>query len=260
MPVHTHARKAVGHRHVDLTVSKSAHQLFRQCRLRWYWEKVERRKRDLTIDDGVPLRLGRAGHEATAALLRARQRGTRVDRSAVAQLAAQRFALPEEARERAIAGALAADDLVQERGGRVALVEWSGVLRHLPSGTVLRGRVDAVIEDGARGGIEIIDWTFGRPRVRSGEELAASVGTGIYCQLVGRRLLARPITVTEVPLASADAPVSTSFRSREELLPTLRHLGDEARQMAEAPNTGEVAPTRGLHCRWCAYRPSCPLG
>lgn len=259
MPAYTHDRASVGHRHPEVTVSKSAHQLFRLCRLRWYWEKVERRTREVVIPDGIPLRIGRAGHEATAALLRARVEGHHIDRVAVATAVAQRFGLMPDDREVAVHGAIAADELAVGRGGRIALVEWSGVLRHLPSATVLRGRVDAVIEGGSRGGIEILDWTFGRPRVSSQEQLAGSVGTGIYCQLVGRHLGARPITVTEVPLTPLCSSVSVTFRSREELLPALRHLSDEAKEMELASRSGEVAPTRGLHCRWCPYRPSCPV-
>jgi hypothetical protein len=259
MPAYAHDRKALGHRHPDVTVSKSAHDLFRRCRLRWYWEKVERRTHDLKVPDGAPLRVGRAGHEAVAALLRERMKGHDVDRQAVATQVVERFGLKPGECELAVRGAIEADQLAVGRGGRIALVEWSGVLRHLPSTTVLRGRVDAVIEGGSRGGIEIIDWTFGRPRLTSPAQLASSVGTGIYCQLVGRHLGGRPITVTEAPLTPFASSLSTTFSSRDELMPTLRHLTAEAKEMQLASRSGEVAPTRGLHCRWCPYRPSCPL-
>lgn len=242
-----------------VSVSKSAHQVFRQCRLRWFWEKVERRPPDREIEDGPALVRGRAGHEAVAALLRARRAGQMCDRQAVARRAIARFALPADVSYEVAEAALVADDIAMERGGHIALVEWGRPLRHTPSGTVLRGRVDAVIEGGAYGGIEIIDWTFGRARAKGTHDVAASVGTGIYCQMVARALPARPITVTEVALLDGAASVSVTFASREELLPTLHHLSREAAEMSLASTSGEVAPTKGLHCRWCVYGKSCPI-
>lgn len=243
-----------------LRISKTAIGTFGQCRLRWMYQHVLRRPHDRPEPDSPARRRGMAGHAAIAEIVRLDDRGgaapeeedVAIDHWLRRHEVDPRDRLPlREAVHDAVA-------YVRARGDDLIAVE-RNMHRFLPRHQVaLTGRVDVVRRHDPET-IEVIDWTFGRARLKDGDALRASPAWALYAQIAWSQLRPRKLILTEVSLQPAPTVVSIGASKRGDLAEGCRALDEVRSQMQEAIRDGDVTPTAGLHCGHCPYGPACPI-
>lgn len=235
-------------------LSKSIIDMFADCPQRYYFSKVAWLKP--TIGDTEAQRRGGALHSAVEQCLTQPERAIRE----IFEAALEKHGLTghsdiEEWLEWVEYAYVWAVDKIH-RGATILWIEDRIKMEGRMRNAVIHGQFDLVLQTGE--GIEVIDWTFGRQRVRSETELLASTGTGIYRMLAGHFQEARPISITEVHCPSqtvltvtpSDADVSQQWRQVKTIRDTIASLG----------STKENFPAQPLQwrCANCAWRDQCP--
>lgn len=244
-----------------LRISKSSIDSFLQCRLRWMYQYVVRRRHDRPELDSPAARRGMAGHAAIAEILRLDQSGgaaSEEEEQVVIDHALRGHDIDPGDR---LAVRLAVHDaisLARARGGEAVAVE-KNMRRFLPGPRVtLTGRIDVALRHDPRT-VEVIDWTFGRPRFRDEDDLRRSPAWALYAQIAWAQLKPRRLRLTEVSLLPVMRTISIEASERGDLAEGSGALDEVRAQMQSAIADGDVTPTAGLHCRHCPYGPACPI-
>jgi hypothetical protein len=178
-------------------LSKSIIGRWRSCRLAYRFERIERLP-DVRPPSSAQLR-GTAAHEATATILK---RGIDPNSNqAVERIArvAGKHGLTDNDADPLSTWVHDAVAIVLARGGRLRWVEELVAVARTSAFT-LWARFDVVVVAGRVAPLEVIDHTFGARRVRSEDELLASVGAHMYRLAAGHAepdRAVRPIAISE---------------------------------------------------------------
>ena len=243
-----------------LRLSKSSVGTFLDCRLRWMYQYVLRRPHDRPEPDHSSARRGLAGHAAIAEILRLEHGGGAAPEE-------EQVVIDHACREHTVdpgdrlAVRLAVHDaisLVRASGGDAIAIE-RNMRRFLPGPRVtLTGRVDVALRHDPRT-VEVIDWTFGRPRFRNADDFRRSPAWALYAQIAWAQFKPRRLRLTEVSLLPVTRTISVEASERGDLAEGCTALDEVRAQMQSAITDGDVTPTAGLHCRHCPYGPACPI-
>lgn len=242
-------------------ISKSAITTFRMCRLRWMYQYVVKRPHDRPEPESAALARGVAGHQAIASIITLERAGGASDEEASVLIdhamrqhdvrVMDRVALAQAVRSSVT--------LTHDRAAEAIAIE--RMMRRPLNGSqsLLTGRVDLVLRRDPQT-IEVIDWTFGRSRVATADDLRASAAWALYAQIAWHELRPKRMVLTEVSLLPSPFVVSIEVAERGDLAEGTESLGQVRREMEQAVRDGDVTPTAGLHCGHCPYGPACPVG
>jgi hypothetical protein len=148
-------------------------------------------------------------------------------------------------------------DLARARGGRLKWIEQLVSSDRVP-GLRVWGRLDVLVDAGQVAPLEVIDWTFGRRRYMSAEDLATSSGTILYTLIAGGCTpRSRPIAVTDVHVPSLTQ--TTAVLTPDEVLDGVERIQARADEIRQAIATNAFPPNPGPHCDWCDFQSICPV-
>jgi hypothetical protein len=239
-------------------LSKSTIGTFEDCRLRYKFDKIDKRTA-ITVATAASVR-GQAGHAAVSAVLSA-PGGSADNRYALISRALGAFDISTDLRGTLAGYAAEAEDFARNRGGHFRWIEefkcmecHSGVLKNV----TLWAKPDLAILDGYIAPLEVIDWTFGKPRVESADELVGNLSTSMLRLVAGHNDRSRrPIAITEVHV-----PTMTSITvvpTDEDVMAAWERVCDIATEIRTAIATGEFPAQPGPWCRYCGHVDICPV-
>jgi hypothetical protein len=141
------------------------------------------------------------------------------------------------------------------QGGRVTLIEdFAKLDRSKSCGFTLHARLDAVVEAGRLGGVEVIDFKTGVICPRP-ESVRVDAEAGIHRLILGGMTPVRPIHITQLHLPSA-TPVTVQL-SDDEVLAEWNDVLEARDEIRRAIEWDEFPAQPGPHCASCQYRSSC---
>ena len=240
--------------YAQLHLSKTTIGMFEDCRLRYYLDKIEKRT-SIKVATAAGTR-GEAGHAAVAAALQAAES----DPYSSIGKALGAFDISDDLRGQLAGYAADAALFARSRGGRLAWIEdfiamecHSGPLRNV----TLWARPDLAIFGGYIAPLEVIDWTFGKPRVETAAELLQALSTSMLRMVAGHKDRgSRPIAITEVHVPSMT--VITTVPTDEDVMRAWDRVCEVAAEIREAIATGEFPAQPGPYCRYCGHLDICP--
>ncbi len=238
-------------------LSKSILGTWGRCRLAYKYERVDR------IASAVPpsaaqLR-GTAAHEAVAEVLKGGLEPGSAASLAVIDRIVDGHGLSGGDRERVRGWVVDAARMVVERGGKLRWIEELFSVERTDVFT-LWAKFDVAVVGGALAPLEVIDFTFGKQRVTTPEELASSIGARAYRLAAGHvepdRSI-RPIAITELHAPSCST--ITIVPDDAYVVAAWAELKVVAAEIRKARESDAFPATPGRHCGWCAYRDRCPI-
>lgn len=141
-------------------------------------------------------------------------------------------------------------------GGRITLLEDFATLdRGASAGFLLHARLDAVVDGGSRGGVEVVDFKT-TTRCPSVDAVRLDGEAGIHRLILGGITPVRPIRTTQLHLPTA-TPVTVKL-SDEDVLTAWNDVVEARDAIGAALANGAFPAQPGGHCAWCGYRDVCP--
>jgi hypothetical protein len=238
-------------------LSKSIVGRWRTCRLAYRFERVDRLPASVSPSEGQVR--GVAAHEAAALLLKGRIDPGSGEASSVIDRVVEKHCLTGADGGRLRDWVMDAVGVVLDRGGALRWIEELFSVERTSEFT-LWAKFDVAIVGGATAPLEVLDLTFGRPRVADADELAETIGARAYRLAAGHAepdRTIRPIAVTELHAPSRSTiTIVPDDNFVREAWTEMKVLASEIRIARESD---DFPATPGLHCRWCAYRDCCPV-
>lgn len=237
-------------------LSKSTIGTFEDCRLRYFHDKVEKRTA-IKVVTAAGIR-GQAGHAAVAAALMVPKDST-ADLYARVGVALSAFDISQDLRGTLAGYAAEAESFARNRGGHLTWIEefksmecYGGALN-----VTLWAKPDLAIMGGYIAPLEVVDWTFGKPRVESADELLGSLSTAMLRLVAGHNdRQQRPIAITEVHVPSMTS--ITVVPTDEDVMTAWERVCEIATEIRTAIATGEFPAQPGPWCRYCGHVDICP--